>query len=81
MPPHVRKIDSNTSIDKLSYNTTHGPEIQKKLQMLKEADKETIEAQSRKLVEARSELEDLKQKFAAMKQKFESISNYAAKDH
>ncbi len=26
-------------------------------------------------------MEDLKQKFAAMKQKFDSISNYAAKDH
>ena len=49
--------------------------------MLKDADKETIETQQRKLMEARAELEDLKQKFALMKQKFDSISNYAAKDH
>ena len=49
--------------------------------MLKDADKETIETQQRKLMEARAELEDLKQKFALMKQKFDSISNYAAKNH
>ena len=45
------------------------------------SDKETIEGQQKKLMIVRHELEDVKQKYGALKRNYESVSHYAAKDN
>jgi len=42
---------------------------------------ESADVTQKKLITARQELEEMKQKFGALKRNFESVSHYASKDH
>jgi len=52
-----------------------------KLSLLASSDKDTIEVQQKKLLLAKQELEDLKEKFKVLKRNYDSLSMFHAKDN
>ena len=58
----------------LSMAVTTDDVKSKKLQVLQQADKDNIDSLSKKLLATRQELEDLKQKFGALKRNYDAIT-------
>ena len=52
----------------------------RKLEVLAQADKETIESQQKKMHALRAEMEQLKQKYGQLKRNYDSVSLHAKKD-
>ena len=52
----------------------------RKLEVLANSDKETIEMQQKKMNNLKTELEQLKQKYGQLKRNYDSVSLHAKKD-
>jgi hypothetical protein len=76
------KINNQSATDSIAEETfitaAADDARQKKMQILQQFDKDTIETIQKKLFATRQELEDLKSKFATMKRNYDSVSQHAA---
>ena len=82
MRPSNMTFDMMMDADsELSMAVTTDDVKSKKLQVLQQADKDNIDSLSKKLLATRQELEDLKQKFGALKRNYDAITQHAAKDN
>ena len=75
MRPSNMTVDMMMDADSdLSMAVTTDDVKSKKLQVLQQADKDNIDSLSKKLLATRQELEDLKQKFGALKRNYDAIT-------
>jgi len=79
-----KKTGGATYGNKMELNSSFGlndsAAAAHKMKVLSDIDKDTIQAQSKKMQALRFENDQLKQKYSSLKRNFESISTYAKKD-